>query len=227
MPRPSGSLFARFLTPAADDAFNYDGLRLVRLPFVPELRLHLADDAIVLQARLEIQAGTTFHPFWMNAWAGGQALARYVLDHPDVVAGRRVLDVACGCGVAGIAAARAGAESVTANDIDPYACAAAGMNAETNAVTLRLVEGDLLDGDGGDAEVVLVGDVFYDRDLAARMTGFLRRVTARGATVLVGDPGRGLVPDHWLQQLRSYRISGLGAAQDATITEVSVLGSAR
>ncbi|WP_436530852.1 class I SAM-dependent methyltransferase [Actinoplanes sp. HUAS TT8] len=224
MPRLSGTSLARFLTSGSGD---YDGLRLVRLPFVPELRLYLADDAIVLQARLEIEADTTFHPFWTNAWAGGQALARYLLDHPDLVAGRRVLDVACGGGVAGIAAARAGAGAVTANDIDPYACAAAAMNADVNAVNLRLLEGDLLGGDGGDAEVVLVGDAFYDRDLATRMTGFLRRATARGATVLVGDPGRGHVPEQWLQVLRSYRITGLGAAEDSGITEVSVLGSVR
>ncbi|BCY12066.1 methyltransferase [Actinoplanes sp. L3-i22] len=225
MPRTSGTQLERFLATSSDD--GYDGLRLVRLPFVPELLMHLADDAIVLQARLEIQAGTTFYPFWTNAWAGGQALARYVLDHPDLVTGRRVLDVACGCGVAGIAAAKAGAASVTSNDIDPFACAAAGMNADVNGVGLRLVEGDLLDGDGGDAEVVLVGDVFYDRDLAARMAGFLRRAMARGAAVLVGDPGRGHVPEHWLQLLRSYRITGLGAAEDSGITEVSVLGSVR
>ncbi|GAA2847912.1 ribosomal protein L11 methyltransferase [Actinoplanes cyaneus] len=226
MPSPSGTLLARFLTSEAD-ADGYDGLRLVRLPFVPEISLHLADDAIVLEARLEIQSGMTFHPFWTNAWAGGQAVARYVLDHPELVAGRRVLDVACGGGVAAIAAARAGAAVVTANDIDPYACAAAAMNADANAVSLRLLEGDLLGGDGGDAEVILVGDAFYDRDLAARMTVFLRRATARGATVLVGDPGRGHVPEHWLQVLRAYRITGLGAAQDAGITEVSVLGSVR
>jgi predicted nicotinamide N-methyase len=218
----SGTPLAPFVTSRPD---NYDGLRLVRPPFVPELRLHLADDAIVLQARLEAQAGTSFTPFWTNAWAGGQALARYVLDHPESVAGRRVLDVASGCGVTAIAAAKAGAGSVTSNDVDPFACAAAEMNAEANGVTLRLVEGDLLGGDGGDAEVILVGDAFYDGDMAERMLGFLRRATARGARVMVGDPGRGHLPDGWLSVLTSYRISGLGAAEDSGITEVSVLGS--
>ncbi|GIF08445.1 class I SAM-dependent methyltransferase [Actinoplanes siamensis] len=222
MPWPTGTSLDNFLTARAGD---YDGLRLVRLPFLPELRLHLADDAIVLQARLEAQVGTGFTPFWTNAWAGGQALARYVLDHPGVVAGRRVLDVACGGGVTGIAAARAGAAEVTANDIDPYACAAAAMNAGVNGVTLRLIEGDLLGGDGGDAEVVLVGDAFYHPDLAARMLAFLRRADARGARILVGDPGRGHLPEHWLPVLTSYRISGLGAAEDSGITEVSVLGT--
>ncbi|BCJ39938.1 50S ribosomal protein L11 methyltransferase [Actinoplanes ianthinogenes] len=222
------TLHESVLTPfVASHPEGYDGLRLVRPPFLPELRLHLADDAIVLQARLESQVGPGHTPFWTNAWAGGQALARYVLDHPGLVAGRRVLDVACGGGVAAIAAARSGAAEVTANDIDPYALAAAAMNADANTVTLRLVEGDLLDGDGGDAEVVLVGDGLYDRDLAARMLAFLLRVTARGARVLVGDPGRGHLPDWWLPVLASYRIAGLGAAQDAGITEVAVLGVTR
>ncbi|WP_407653718.1 class I SAM-dependent methyltransferase [Actinoplanes oblitus] len=211
----------------ASCADGYDGLRLVTPPFLPELRLHLADDAIVLQARLESQTGAGLTPFWTSAWAGGQALARYLLDHPQSVRGLRVLDVACGGGVAAIAAAKAGAAEVTANDIDPYALAAAAMNADANAVPLRLVEGDLLDGDGGDAEVVLVGDGLYDRDLAARMLTFLLRVTARGGRILVGDPGRGHLPDWWLPVLTSYRISGLGAAQDAAITEVTVLGTVR
>ncbi|GAA2702147.1 50S ribosomal protein L11 methyltransferase [Actinoplanes palleronii] len=213
-----------FLASRAD---GYDGLRLVRPPFLPELLLHLADDAIVMHARLESQVGPGFHPFWTNAWAGGQALARYVLDHPYEVAGRRVLDVACGGGVVAIAAAQSGAMTVAANDIDPYALAAAAMNADVNRVNLRMVEGDLLDGDGGDAEVILVGDAFYDTDMANRMHGFLRRATGRGARVLVGDPGRGHVPDRWLAVLTSYRISMLGAAEDSGITEVSVLGSVR
>ncbi|AEV85558.1 hypothetical protein ACWT_4536 [Actinoplanes sp. SE50] len=223
MPGATGLPLAPFLASRAD---NYDGLRLVRPSFVPELVLHLADDAIVLEARLEAQAGTSYHPFWTNAWAGGQALARYVLDHPRLVAGRRVLDVACGGGVAAIAAAKAGAASVTGNDIDPYACAAAAMNADANRVRLATVEGDLLGGDAGDAEVVLVGDAFYDSALADRMGAFLRRAADRGAEILVGDPGRGHVPA-WLRELTTYRISGLGAAQDAAITEVSVLGVLR
>jgi predicted nicotinamide N-methyase len=223
VPWLSATQLAPFVTSRPD---NYDGLRLVRPPFVPELCLHLADDAIVLQARLEAQVGTSFTPFWTNAWAGGQALARYVLDHPKSVAGRRVLDVASGCGVTAIAAAKAGAGAVTANDVDPFACAAAAMNADANGVTLRLVEGDLLGGDGGDAEVILVGDAFYEGELAVRMRGFLTRAAARGARVLVGDPNRGYLPDRWLSVLTSYRISGLGAAEDSGITEVSVLGTA-
>lgn len=223
MPASTSALLEPFVASSAD---GFDGLRLVRLPFVPEIRLHLADDAIVLRARLEAQVGPGLTPFWANAWAGGQALARYVLDHPQLVAGRRVLDVASGSGLVAIAAAKAGAAEVTANDIDPYALAAVAMNAAVNGVTVAVNEGDLLDGDGGDADVVLAGDAFYDPDLAARMLGFLRRAAARDVRFLVGDPGRGHLPDRWLTVLTSYLVRGLGAAEDAELTEVSVFGRA-
>ncbi|MEU2610191.1 50S ribosomal protein L11 methyltransferase [Micromonospora sp. NPDC007271] len=223
MPTPTGALLEPFVAFRAD---GFDGLRLAHLPFVPEVRLHLADDAIVLRARLEARVGPGLTPFWANAWAGGQALARYVLDHPQVVAGRRVLDVASGSGLVAIAAAKAGAAEVTANDIDPYALAAVAMNATANAVSVAVNEGDLLDGDGGLADVILAGDAFYAPQLAARMLGFLRRAADRGARVLVGDPGRGHLPEDWLKVLTSYRVRGLGAAEDAELTEVSVLGPA-
>ncbi|MGI5175148.1 class I SAM-dependent methyltransferase [Dactylosporangium sp. CA-152071] len=220
---PTGALLAPFVASSAD---GIDGLRLARLPFVPETRLYLADDAIVFWARLEAQVGPGLTPFWANAWAGGQALARYVLDHPQVVTGRRVLDVASGSGLVAIAAAKAGAAEVTANDIDLYALAAVTMNAAANAVTVTVNEGDLLDGDGGDADLILAGDAFYHPELASRMLGFLRRAAARHARVLVGDPGRGHLPHWWLKVLTSYRVRGLGAAEDAELTEVSVLGLA-
>ncbi|BCJ75053.1 50S ribosomal protein L11 methyltransferase [Catellatospora sp. IY07-71] len=224
MPASTSAPLEPFVASSAD---GFDGLRLVHLPFVPEIRLHLADDAIVLRARLEAQVGPGLTPFWANAWAGGQALARYVLDHPQSVAGRRVLDVASGSGLVAIAAAKAGAAEVTANDIDPYALAAVAMNAAANGVTVAVNEGDLLDGDGGDADVVLAGDAFYDPDLAARMLGFLRRAAAaRDVRFLVGDPGRGHLPDRWLTVLTSYLVRGLGAAEDAELTEVSVFGRA-
>ncbi|MCW3817856.1 50S ribosomal protein L11 methyltransferase [Micromonospora sp. DR5-3] len=223
MPTPTGALLTPFVAFRADE---FDGLHLARLPFVPEIRLYLADDAIVLRARLEARIGPGLTPFWANAWAGGQALARYVLDHPQVVAGRRVIDVACGSGLVAIAAAKAGAAEVTANDIDPYALAAVAMNATANAVSVAVNEGDLLDGDGGLADVILAGDAFYDPELTARMLGFLHRAADRGARVLVGDPGRGHLPQDWLKVMTSYQVRGLGAAEDAELTEVSVLGPA-
>ncbi|NJC73203.1 methyltransferase [Planosporangium thailandense] len=206
------------------DVAGHDGLRLAEVPFVPEVRLHLAEDAIVLRARLEAQVGAALPPpFWADAWAGGQAVARYVLDHRDVVAGLRVLDVASGSGLVAIAAAVAGAAAVTANDIDPYALAAIALNAHANDVAVEVSRGDLLGGDGDDAQVVLAGDVFYSRSMAERMLPFLHRAAARGARVLVGDPGRAYLPHDSLEVVASYQVSMIGAPEDAQIRQVYVL----
>jgi predicted nicotinamide N-methyase len=164
---------------------------------------------------------------WASAWIGGQALARYVIDHPEVVAGRRVPDVASGSGLVAVAAAVAGAAAVTANDIDPYALAAIAMNARANGVVVGVNPGDLLAGDGGDAEVVFTGDVFYSLDMAERMLPFRHRVLARGARALVGDPGRRHLPHRGLETVDGYQVAGLGAAEDAEITEVAVLRPVR
>jgi predicted nicotinamide N-methyase len=210
-----------FLTPGAA---GLDGLRLAVVPFVPEVCLHLAEDAIVLRARLEAEAGEALPPpFWADAWVGGQAVARYVLDHPEVVAGLRVLDVASGSGLVAIAAAVAGAAAVTANDIDPYALSAIRLNAQVNQVALDADCGDLLDGDGDGAEVVLAGDVFYSESMAERMVSFLQRAATRGARVLVGDPGRTYLPYDRLEVVASYQVSMMGALEDAQISQAYVL----
>jgi predicted nicotinamide N-methyase len=201
-----------------------DGLRLTAVPFVPEVRLHLAEDSIVWWARMEAEAGRRLAaPFWASAWAGGQAVARYILDNPDQVAGRRVLDVASGSGLVAIAARLAGAAAVTANDIDPYALAAVTLNANVNRVSVARRQGDLLDGDGGDADVVLAGDVFYTRAMAERVQPFLARAMARGAKVLVGDPGRAYLPTAGLETVASYEVPMADAFPDAEVTRVSVL----
>lgn len=162
---------------------------------VAEVRLRLSADAYLLWARTEDAAGLQRPPpFWAFAWPGGQALARYLLDEPGTVAGRRVLDVASGSGLVALAAARAGAARVTAADIDPLAVAAIGLNAAANGVEVDVRADDLLDGDGDDAEVVLVGDAFYERELAERVLGLLQRAAARGAAVLAGDLGRAYLP---------------------------------
>jgi predicted nicotinamide N-methyase len=201
-----------------------DRLRLVAVPLVPEVRLHLAEDATVWWARMEARAGVTLPPpFWASAWAGGRALARYVLDNPAVVAGRRVLDLASGSGLAGIAAGKAGAAAVTANDIDPYALAAITLNAKANAVSVTKSHADLLDGHGGDADTVLAGDAFYTAPMARRMLAFLERVAARGTQVLVGDPGRGHLPDDRWQTVSSYQMPTVDALADDRLTRVNVL----
>nr|WP_245908444.1 50S ribosomal protein L11 methyltransferase [Pseudosporangium ferrugineum] len=183
--------------------------------FVPEVALFLAEDPTLLWARLEAAEGRRLGPpFWASAWSGGQALARYVLDHPELVAGRRVLDIASGSGLVAIAAARAGAASVLANDVDPYAAAAIVTNARANEVDVTAVPHDVLDGDGEGAEVILAGDALYEAALAVRVLAFLDRVAARGVLVLAGDPGRGHVPEGRLDRLAEYDELHLGPADD-------------
>jgi len=205
------------------DTTGIDQINLVQVPLVPELRLFLAEDAIVLWARLEAEASRRLPaPYWASAWVGGQALARYVLDRPAVVAGRKVLDLASGSGIVAIAAAMAGASTVIANDIDPYAIAVISANARVNNVTVESLLGDCLDGDGGDADVVLAGDVLYDQSIAARVHPFLDRAAARGAYVLVGDPDRGHLPSGRQHLMASYRVATVGAPEDAQIRQTNV-----
>ncbi|WP_433343363.1 class I SAM-dependent methyltransferase [Micromonospora sp. CA-111912] len=201
-----------------------DRLRLVATPFVPEVRLHLAEDAIVWWARMEAASGHALAaPYWASVWAGGQAIARHLLDHPELVAGRRVLDLAAGSGLVAIAAALAGADRVVANDIDPYAVAAVTLNAQANRVTVAATGEDLLDSDPDDMDLLVAGDVFYDEELAGRMLPFLRRAAARGSHVLVGDPGRGHLPRNRLDLVASYQVPTTEPAVDTPVRRVEVL----
>jgi len=193
-------------------------------PFVPEIRLHLADDPLAVWEETERQLGVTglAPPFWAFAWAGGQGLARYVLDHPGVVAGRRVLDVASGSGLAAIASAMAGAAAVTAADIDQFAVAAIGLNAAANGVAVTAEPADVLGGDGDGADVVLAGDVFYHKSLADRMVPFLDRARSRGALVLIGDPGRAYLPAGRLAAQAVYDVPVSRELEDACTKRVTV-----
>jgi predicted nicotinamide N-methyase len=218
---PAGMLLGRLLQ---SHAGALDGLRLTPVPFVPGVSLHLASDAIVLEARLEAEQGRRLlPPLWADIWAGGEALARHIVDHPELVAGRTVLDVASGSGIVAITAAVAGAAHVMANDVDPYALAAIALNARSNGVAVVVRSGDLLDGDGEGADVVLAGDVFYSEPMAARMSRFIERATARGARVLVGDPGRACLPRERFSVVASYPLSMTGAGQDAQVSRTFVL----
>ncbi len=198
--------------------------RLDSPSYLPEIKLHLADEAFDLWEATERQMGTTHlaPPFWAFAWPGGMALARYVLDHPDLVAGRRVLDLAAGSGVVAIAAAMAGAKEVTASEIDPLAVTAITLNATANGVSVRTVLGDILDGDGEDAQVVLAGDVFYEKLMAERVMAFLERVTRRGAQVMVGDPGRTYLPRTRFQQAAVQQVPVNRALEDADVKTTTV-----
>lgn len=185
--------------------------RLLPVPLVPEIRLYQASEPIALWEQTEAAAGRPGldPPFWAFAWAGGQALARYVLDHPEVAAGRRVVDMAAGSGLVAVAAARAGAAEVTACDVDPLAAAAAALNAAANQVAVSTVCADVLEDDGFPAPgtgLVLVADAFYQRELAARMLRFAQRARGRGAAVLVGDFGRAYLPRQRLLPVAAYDV---------------------
>ncbi len=174
-------------------------------PLVPEVSLHCAENAYDVWSLTDNGDETAPMPFWSFPWAGGQALARYILDHPEIVAGRRVLDLAAGSGLVAIAASLAGAAEVTANDIDPYAAAAQELNAKANGVSITALMADLLDTET-DAEVVLAGDVCYERELSDRILAFLVRARGRGADVLLGDPGRTYLPRERLAHVASYDV---------------------
>lgn len=195
--------------------------RLAPVPFVPELVLHQADEPISLWVETEAGGREQPPPFWAFAWAGGQALARHVLDAPGLVAGRDVLDLATGSGLIAIAAARAGARPVTANDIDPLSLAAARANATANGVDVRFAEGDLLETDGRYA-VILAGDVFYSREMSGRVLPFLRRAAARGALVLVGDPGRAYLPTGGMIERASYDVPVPESLESVAIRHTTV-----
>ncbi|MER7667562.1 50S ribosomal protein L11 methyltransferase [Kitasatospora sp. NPDC096128] len=210
--------------PDTDQAFILRETELTSVPFVPEIRLHMAQDAIALWETTERERGEIGlpPPFWAFAWAGGVAVARYVLDHPELVDGRAVLDIAAGSGLVGVAAALRGATGVRAAEIDAYAVAAIGLNAEANGVRVDGALVDLVDGDGAPAEVVLAGDVFYERTMAARFLPFLERAAARGATVIVGDPGRAYLPRDRFTAVASYQVPVVADLEDASVKTTTV-----
>jgi predicted nicotinamide N-methyase len=188
---------------------------LLPVPLAPEISLHLADGSVGLFDGTDGTFSTDRPPpFWLFVWAGGQALARYVLDHPETVRGRTVLDVAAGSGVAAIAAARAGARQVTALDVDPQAAAATARNAVANGAEVQVLAADVAETDTT-AEVVLAGDVFYARSVADRMTARLRRAGRDGARILVGDPGRGFFPDSLFVRVAEYVVPVPAALEES------------
>jgi predicted nicotinamide N-methyase len=175
-------------------------------PLIPEIRLHLATEVTPLwQATEETLARNALPPpFWAFAWAGGQALARYLLDNPEVVAGREVLDFGAGSGLVAIAAAKAGAARVTAAEIDQFAAAAIAANAAINGVAIEVITADLSDGDKRFWKLVTAGDICYEQPMAERAMRWLRRLAGRGSMVLLGDPGRAHLPGIGLCELARY-----------------------
>ncbi|MFZ5733825.1 MAG: class I SAM-dependent methyltransferase [Pseudomonadota bacterium] len=207
------------------EAFIRANTRLRPVPLVPDISIHVADEAVPLWQMTEEELGATGlpPPFWAFAWAGGQALARYVLDHSETVRGKRVLDLATGSGLVGIAAMKAGAASVDAADIDRFALAAADLNARQNGVTVVTLSENLLTaGTHAAWDTILAGDIFYERDTADAAHAFLSRHAARGATVLIGDPGRSYLPKDRLIRLAEYQVPVTRELEDMEIKRTSV-----
>ncbi|MDF2972816.1 MAG: nicotinamide N-methyase [Microvirga sp.] len=204
-------------------AFILAETRLRPVPHAPEIALHVADEATELWQKTEEELGEIGlpPPFWAFAWAGGQALARYILDQPETVHGRRVLDFASGSGLVAIAAMKAGAAEVTACDIDPFAIAAISVNAQANGVAVTPLTADIVGQDGG-WDTVLAGDICYEHDLAARVIEWLFALSSRGATVLIGDPGRSYLPKDRLENLAAYEVPVTRTLEDSDIKKSSV-----
>lgn len=200
--------------------FIQSNLPVEPVPTVPEIRVHRANPKSGLW-RLA-QADEAFDaPYWAHLWGGGLALARHVLDHPETVANRRVLDLGCGNGVVGIAAAIAGARSVLCADIDRYALIATQLNAALNGVTLTTLHADLTTGPAPpDTDLILVGDLFYDPDLAACVTAFLDRCLTQGVEILVGDPNRASLPLARLRRIADYLGLDFGDRSDRRLNTV-------
>ena len=205
-------------------AFVRERTAPAEVPLVPEVRLHQATDVTPLwRATAAELAGWDPAPFWAFPWAGGQALARYVLDAPEVVRGRRVFDFATGSGLVAIAAARAGAASVTACDLDPFCEAAILANAELNGVAVGVRSGDVLAEPLSGFDVVLAGDVFYERALTERSLAWFRELARRGAAVLVGDPGRIYSPRDGVSERAAYDVPVLAAIEGVEALRTRVL----
>ncbi len=211
------------LFPETATAFIRANTALAAPPHVPEVRLHLACEAFGLWKKTEeeLQEIGLPPPFWAFAWAGGQGLARYVLDHPGTVAGKTVLDFATGSGLVAIAALKAGAASVLAADIDPFCAPAVALNSAANGVTIAFSGNDLIGQDQG-WDVVLAGDVFYDKPFADRLMPWFAALAERGASVIVGDPGRSYLPRTGLNECASYEVPVTRVLEDAEVKRTRV-----
>lgn len=205
------------------DEFIRANTQLLAPPHTPEIRLHLATELVPIWQKTEeeLAAIGVPPPFWAFAWAGGQALARHILDHGDSVLGRRVLDFASGSGLSAIAAAKAGAAHVLATEIDPFAIAAIGLNAAVNGVSVEATLEDMVGRDEG-WNTVLAGDVCYEREMSARVFAWLRALAGRGALVLMGDPGRNYLPSSHLVELAVYDVQTTRELEDREVRRTKV-----
>jgi predicted nicotinamide N-methyase len=212
------------MTPEEQVAFIRANTAPGRVGLVPEIELLLASEMTELWHATEenLARDGLQPPYWAFAWPGGQALARYLLDNPDVVRGQRVFVFAAGSGIDAIAAAKAGAADVVACDIDPLARAAIALNAARNGVELRVSGEDPLDAKGTRADVVIAGDVYYEAEMGDRTTAWIRRCMLSGADVILADPGRGYMPDDGLDLLASYAVPTSLAIEDREVRQTTI-----
>ncbi len=199
--------------------------RLQRPPHVAEIELCLADEITPIWKLTEeaLEEIGLPPPFWAFAWAGGQALARYLIDNPEVVAAQRVIDFAAGSGMVGIAAMKAGARDVLCADIDPFCEAAVAQNTAANGVVCAFTDQNLLDAPAPAwAQVILAGDICYEKPLAERVLAWLAEARTRGATVLIGDPGRSYFPRTGLTRLAEYQVPTTRELEDMAVKKTAV-----
>lgn len=214
------------MTGAARDpaAFIRDNTALHEPPLIPEIRLHLATEIVPIwqMTEEELEKSGLPPPFWAFAWAGGQALSRYILDNPAVVSGKSVLDFGSGSGLIGIAAAKSGGKPVLCADIDIFAVEAITLNAASNDVDIQATAEDLVGVENRGWDVILVGDMCYERPLAERIEAWLRRLAGEGVEVLIGDPGRTYLPKSGLEKLVSYAVKTTRELEDTDVRNTSV-----
>jgi predicted nicotinamide N-methyase len=201
--------------------FIRENTSILMPPLVPEIKLHLAHEALPIWQKTEDELGEIGlpPPFWAFAWAGGQALARYILDNPKIVKGQSVIDIASGSGLVGIAALKAGAASVVAADIDQFSMAAIELNATLNNVEISRTSDDLLVNPPPHVDVILVGDLFYEKSVAEKCFAWLQQSNAQ---ILIGDPGRSYLPKSKLTQIASYAVPVSRDLEDAEIKQTAV-----
>jgi len=206
------------------EAFIRENTALQPVPHAPEISLYVADEITPIWKMTEDALGAMgiSPPFWAFAWAGGQALARYVLDQPEIVAGKSVLDFAAGSGLVAIAAMKAGAARAIACDVDPMCAAAIAVNAEANGVSVEAAIADLLDQPPPAVDVILAGDICYERTLTGRVLAWLESARAAGVKVLIGDPGRTYFPKSGLEQLAQYEVRTTRELEDFEIKRTGV-----
>jgi predicted nicotinamide N-methyase len=211
---------------ASTRSFVLRHTQLRPVPGLEEIRLHLAEEVLPLWRSVQIETGDpdAALPYWAFAWAGGLAIGRYLREHAEAVAGRRVFDLASGSGLCAIAALRVGASEVTGADIDPFAAAAIELNARADGRRVTILRRDVLDEEAPDVDVILAGDCWYDDRLAQRVLAWLHRARAHGIDVLVGDPGRRYLPTADLVEIASYDVRTTTELEDLEHKQGRVYG---